>query len=51
MAEARRLLLQTDENLATICARVGYIDTNSFIRLFRRLHGLTPGEWRRINRE
>jgi AraC-like DNA-binding protein len=51
MAEARRLLLQTDENLATICTRIGYTDTNSFIRLFRRLHGVTPGEWRRINCE
>lgn len=50
MAEARRLLLETDENLIAICSRVGYIDTNSFIRLFRRLHGVTPGEWRRANR-
>lgn len=50
MAEARRLLLQTDENITAICTQIGYLDPNSFIRLFRKLHGLTPGDWRRINR-
>ena len=50
IAEARRLLLQTDENLATICERVGYRDTTGFIRLFRRFYGITPSQWRRANR-
>ncbi len=50
IAEARRLLLQTNENLATICERVGYRDTSGFIRLFRRVYGVTPSEWRRANR-
>jgi AraC family transcriptional regulator, transcriptional activator of pobA len=50
MAQARRLLLETDENLNTICNQVGYRDRNGFIRLFRRLYGTTPGAWRRANR-
>jgi len=50
MAEARRLLLQTDANLSTICRQIGYRDTNGFIRLFRRIYGMTPGDWRRANR-
>jgi len=50
MAKARRLLLQTDASLSNICIQIGYRDTNGFIRLFRRLYGMTPGEWRRANR-
>jgi AraC-like DNA-binding protein len=50
MAQARRLLLQTDANLSSICKQIGYRDTNGFIRLFRRIYGVTPGEWRRANR-
>jgi AraC-like DNA-binding protein len=50
MAEACHLLLTTDKNLTKICQQVGYRDPNSFIRLFRQLYNITPGEWRRINR-
>ncbi|OKH43737.1 hypothetical protein NIES2101_29790 [Calothrix sp. HK-06] len=50
IAQARRLLLQTDESLAVIAAQVGYQDTSGFIRLFRRICGVTPGEWRTGNR-
>ena len=47
MAEARRRLRGTDERVDIIAERVGYADVTHFIRLFRRLHGLTPAAWRR----
>lgn len=50
MAEARKLLLQTDQTLSAIASQIGYRDTSSFVRQFRRLYNLTPGQWRRLNR-
>jgi len=47
MAEARRRLRGTDERVDIIAERVGYADVTHFIRLFRRVHGLTPAAWRR----
>ncbi|MCS6800951.1 MAG: AraC family transcriptional regulator [Chloroflexota bacterium] len=50
MIEARRLLVETDEDIATIGERVGYADPTYFIRQFRRIHGVTPLSWRRSHR-
>ncbi len=46
MAEARRLLLHSDEMIDVIAERVGYADATHFIRMFRREHGVTPAAWR-----
>lgn len=46
MAEARRLLLHSDEMVDIIAERVGYADATHFIRMFRREHGATPAAWR-----
>lgn len=46
MAEARRLLLHSDERVESIADRVGYADATHFIRMFRREHGATPAAWR-----
>lgn len=46
MAEARRLLLHSDERVDAIAERVGYADVTHFIRMFRRTHGATPAGWR-----
>lgn len=46
MAEARRHLVETDENIDTLAERVGYNDTTLFIRHFKRAHGVTPRKWR-----
>lgn len=46
MAEARRLLLHSDEMVDAISGRVGYADPTHFIRMFRREHGATPAAWR-----
>jgi AraC-like DNA-binding protein len=46
MAEARRLLLHSDEMVDVIAERVGYADPTHFIRMFRRAYGTTPAAWR-----
>lgn len=50
MAEARRLLVHSDEPLHVIADRVGYADVTHFIRLFRREHGRTPSAFRKFER-
>lgn len=46
MAEARRLLLHSNQPVGDIACRVGYADATHFIRLFRRIHGVTPAVFR-----
>lgn len=50
MAQARRLLVQTDLTVAEIGRRVGYPDPVYFARSFRRAHDTTPLRWRRAGR-
>jgi AraC-like DNA-binding protein len=50
MAEARRLLVQTDLAVEEVGRRVGYGDAGYFVRSFRRAHGMTPLGWRRAGR-
>ncbi len=46
IAQARCLLLETDQSINQIAHTVGYLDTGHFIRLFRRFNGTTPQAWR-----
>jgi AraC family transcriptional regulator, transcriptional activator of pobA len=46
MAEARRILLHSDERVEDVAERVGYADPTHFIRMFQRAHGATPAAWR-----
>ncbi len=46
MAEARRLLRETDLTVETIAARAGYRQASFFIKQFRRDHTVTPAAWR-----
>ena len=46
--EARQLLEVTGNSVADIGEEVGYIDTPSFRRLFKRKTGLTPAEHRKM---
>ena len=45
--EAKRLLTEGSLDLPEIADRVGIRDYNYFIRLFRRMTGTTPGEYRK----
>jgi AraC-like DNA-binding protein len=50
MAEARRLLVETDLSVEEVGRRVGYGDAGYFARRFGRAHGATPLAWRRAGR-
>lgn len=47
MAEARRLLRETNLPVEAIAARAGYRQPSYFIKHFRRDHTITPAAWRR----
>lgn len=46
MAEARKLLADSDLPIQEIARRVGISDPGYFSRLFRRTHGTSPRRWR-----
>ncbi|SFF35174.1 AraC family transcriptional regulator [Blastococcus tunisiensis] len=50
LAEARRLLVETDATVASIAARTGYRDAGYLTRRFRAAYGTTPQAWRRAPR-
>jgi AraC-like DNA-binding protein len=43
---AGKLLSESDLGEKEIAARLGFGSINSFIRAFRRWHGVTPGQFR-----
>ena len=47
---AKALLVETQLDIGEICAQCGYVDTSSFIRLFRSETGISPGKYREIHR-
>ena len=47
ISKAKELLESSSLSIAEICRRVGYDDHPSFVRLFSRITGLTPSEYRR----
>jgi len=50
MADARRLLRETDLTIEAVAANVGYRQPSYFIKHFRRDHTVTPAIWRRQTR-
>jgi len=46
LEEAKRLLRQTDLPVQTIAERIGYGGAVSFSRVFKRMEGISPGEYR-----
>jgi YesN/AraC family two-component response regulator len=47
ISRAKEILSQTDMRIQEIALQVGYQNVNSFIRMFKRISGFTPGEYRR----
>lgn len=47
MNAAKLLLEQTDESLIEISLKVGYMHHNSFGRTFKRIVGISPGDYRK----
>ncbi|GGA14653.1 putative HTH-type transcriptional regulator YtdP [Paenibacillus marchantiophytorum] len=50
MEASKKLLMDTNINLYDISTAVGYNNVNSYIRFFKKLEGITPGEYRKKNR-
>nr|WP_243735164.1 helix-turn-helix domain-containing protein [Paenibacillus turpanensis] len=46
MEKAKQLLITTQLPLKTVSEEVGYYNVSSFIRRFKQLTGMTPGEYR-----
>lgn len=49
MDKAKQFLQNTDMKIHEIAEKVGYFNVNSFIRMFKKINGLTPGEYRKNN--
>lgn len=49
MTEARRLLLETDDDIVQIAEATGYQEVTYFIRQFRQFHRETPKSWRQVH--
>lgn len=47
--KAKRLLSSTNLSLPLISEEVGYYNQNSFIRRFKQITGMTPGDYRKAN--
>lgn len=45
--QAKRLLLETGETINDITLQVGFTNSNTFIRVFKRYEGITPGQYRK----
>lgn len=50
MNQAEELLAATTLDLDAIAAQLGLTSASHLVTYFRRVHGLTPGEWRERNR-
>ena len=47
---AKRLLSETNIRVSDIAEKLTYQNSQNFIRTFRKITGMTPGEYRKINR-
>lgn len=48
MNECKRLLRETDKNIAVICEEIGYSDMKHFAKCFKKYTGLKPNEFRKL---
>jgi len=47
LSSAQKLLLNPYLSLDEVAARVGYVDANYFVRIFKKAYGVPPGKWRK----
>lgn len=48
---AKQLLRETDLPLKDVSLQVGYYNISSFIRRFKQIHAITPGDYRKLQAE
>ncbi len=51
MNEFKRLLSSCDDTIQTLVNRVGYSDTPNFLRKFKAMEGITPGQYRQMHQK
>ena len=51
IAEAKKLLVESELPVSEIVERIGYYNSSSFIRKFRNIEGATPGDYRQKNKK
>ncbi|WP_248926287.1 AraC family transcriptional regulator [Paenibacillus hamazuiensis] len=49
--EVKKLLAETDEPIVLIMEKAGFVSQGYFFTLFKKMNGLTPGEYRERNRK
>jgi AraC-like DNA-binding protein len=49
ISKARLLLLSPNKTVASVCFDVGFSDQSYFIRVFKAIEGITPGQFREQN--
>jgi two-component system response regulator YesN len=49
MKMAKKLLAETDDKISEIAERIRYNNTQNFIRQFRKVEGITPGQYRKLH--
>lgn len=47
--KAKLILNDYDANICEVSKQVGYLNVQTFIRVFKKCEGITPGEYRKIN--
>ena len=47
MQVARQLLGESDRSIKEIASMTGYRSVNSFIKAFKKMYGVTPGDFRK----
>lgn len=51
MDTVTRLLVSTDCSITEICYEVGFVSLSTFSLEFKRIYGVSPGEYRRMNQK
>lgn len=49
MNEFKRLLQETDKTIKDCVTEIGYCDVPNFLRKFKSIEGMTPGQYRAVN--
>jgi len=48
--QAKRLLLETDQNIDLIADQTGFKDRSYFCKIFKKKTGLSPGEYKKYKK-
>ena len=49
VCQAKRLMADPSLRISEVAERVGYVDTAHFSRVFKKLEGVSAGEWRNLH--